>query len=45
VVGELPVMTARLVSCTAPGAYHTVDLFETVVPPLANCEHPSRFRF
>jgi protein-L-isoaspartate(D-aspartate) O-methyltransferase len=45
VVGELPVMTARLVSCTAPGAYHTVDLFETVVAPLANCEHPSRFRF
>ncbi|MFN2644633.1 MAG: protein-L-isoaspartate O-methyltransferase [Burkholderiales bacterium] len=45
VVGELPVMSARLVSCTGPGAYHTVDLFETVVAPLANAEHPPRFRF
>jgi protein-L-isoaspartate(D-aspartate) O-methyltransferase len=45
VVGELPVMTARLVSCTGPGAYHTVDLFETVVAPLANAERPPRFRF
>lgn len=45
VVGELPVMTARLVTCTAPGAFHAVDLFETVVAPLMNCERPSRFRF
>ena len=45
IVGELPVMTARLVTCTAPGAYHTVDLFETVIPPLVNCEQPARFRF
>jgi len=45
VVGELPVMTARLVTCAGPGAYHAIDLFETVVAPLVNCEHPSRFRF
>ena len=45
VVGELPVMSARLVTCTAPGAYHTVDLFETVVAPLVNAEQPPRFRF
>jgi len=45
VVGELPVMTARLVTCTGPGAYHAIDLFETVVAPLVNCERPSRFRF
>jgi len=45
VVGELPVMTARLVTCTGPGAFHTVDLFETVVAPLVNAEHPPRFRF
>jgi len=45
VVGELPVMTARLVSCTGPGAFHTVDLFETVVAPLINAERPPRFRF
>ena len=45
VVGEPPVMTARLVTCTAPRAYHSVDLFETLIAPLANCEQPSRFRF
>ena len=45
IVGEPPVMTARLVSCTAPGAFHNVDLFETVVAPLTNAEQPSRFRF
>ena len=45
IVGEAPAMTARLVSCTGPGAFHSVDLFETVVAPLANAEQPSRFRF
>ena len=45
VVGELPMMTARLVTCPGPGAYHAIDLFETVVAPLVNCEHLSRFRF
>ena len=45
VVGEAPAMTARLVSCTAPGAFHSVDLFETVVAPLSNAEQPARFRF
>jgi protein-L-isoaspartate(D-aspartate) O-methyltransferase len=45
IVGEKPVMTARLITCTAPQAYHTVELFETVVPPLVNAEQPARFRF
>jgi len=45
VVGEAPAMTARLVACTAPGACGSVDLFETVIAPLANAEHPPRFRF
>ena len=45
VVGEAPAMKARLVSCTAPGAWRSVDLFETVIAPLANAERPSRFRF
>ena len=45
VVGEAPVMSARLVTCTAPGAYQSTDLFETVLAPLLNCEHPPRFRF
>jgi len=45
VVGEAPAMRARLVTCTAPGASSSVDLFETVVRPLANAEQPRRFRF
>jgi protein-L-isoaspartate(D-aspartate) O-methyltransferase len=45
VVGEPPVMSARLVTCTAPGAYQSTDLFETVLAPLVNCERPPRFRF
>jgi len=45
VVGEAPAMTARLVTCTAPGAFASVELFETVIDPLVNCERPPRFRF
>jgi protein-L-isoaspartate(D-aspartate) O-methyltransferase len=45
VVGEAPVMTARLVVCSAPGAFGTTMLFETVIAPLVNAEHPPRFRF
>jgi protein-L-isoaspartate(D-aspartate) O-methyltransferase len=45
VVGEAPAMTARLVTCTALGAYATVELFATVIGPLVNCERPARFRF
>jgi protein-L-isoaspartate(D-aspartate) O-methyltransferase len=45
VVGERPVMTARLVTCAAPGAFHAVDLFETVLDPLVNAEQRPRFRF
>ena len=45
VVGDAPIMTAKLVTCTAPGAWSTVELFETVLAPLANAEQPARFRF
>ena len=45
VVGDAPAMSARLVTCTAPGAFRTVELFETLLAPLANCTQPSRFRF
>jgi protein-L-isoaspartate(D-aspartate) O-methyltransferase len=45
VVGEAPAMSGRLMTCTAPQAYNSIDLFETVIAPLANCEHPPRFRF
>jgi len=45
VVGEAPAMQARLSFCTAPGAWRSVDLFETVIRPLANAEQGRRFRF
>ena len=45
VVGDAPVMAARLVHWTAPGSRTTTDLFETVIAPLENAAHPSRFRF
>jgi protein-L-isoaspartate(D-aspartate) O-methyltransferase len=45
VVGEAPVMTARLTRRTAAGPVVTTDLFETVVDPLRNAAAPARFRF
>jgi protein-L-isoaspartate(D-aspartate) O-methyltransferase len=45
VVGEPPVMVARLVTCTAPGAYGSAALFDTVLAPLVNAERPARFQF
>ena len=45
VVGEAPAMQARLTVCAAQGAWHSVDLFETVIRPLANAEQARRFRF
>jgi len=45
VVGERPVMTARVVTRTAPDAFQVVELFETVIDPLVNAEQRPRFRF
>ena len=45
IVGDPPVMTARVVHWTAPGARVTTDLFETVVAPLFNAATPARFKF
>ena len=46
VVGEAPAMTARVVvAASGTGGWRSTDLFETVIAPLANAEHPSRFRF
>jgi hypothetical protein len=38
-------MRARVVTCTGPGASLSVDLFETVLRPLANAAGQRRFRF
>lgn len=45
VVGEPPVMRARLIMCTAEGAFSEVDVFDTCIPPLRNAPAPPRFRF
>jgi protein-L-isoaspartate(D-aspartate) O-methyltransferase len=45
IVGDPPVMTARLLRWNAPGAPVAADLFETVVAPLDHAALPSRFRF
>ena len=45
IVGEAPVMQAQLVTCTAPGAFRSVTLFETCVAPLLNAPHPAAFVF
>jgi protein-L-isoaspartate(D-aspartate) O-methyltransferase len=45
VVGDAPVMEARLVTCVAEGSFNTLNLFETVLAPLANAPQPDRFSF
>jgi protein-L-isoaspartate(D-aspartate) O-methyltransferase len=45
VIGNPPVMVAKLVTCTGPGAFSKVELFDTVVAPLINAEYSSRFEF
>jgi protein-L-isoaspartate(D-aspartate) O-methyltransferase len=45
VVGEAPVMEARLVTCVGPGSFNTVDLFETILAPLANALERDKFEF
>jgi protein-L-isoaspartate(D-aspartate) O-methyltransferase len=45
VVGEPPVMEARLITCMSAGAYNSIELFETCIPPLKNALQPERFVF
>jgi protein-L-isoaspartate(D-aspartate) O-methyltransferase len=45
VVGDAPVMTARLMRSVGPESVTTTDLFETVIDPLKNAAQPARFRF
>ena len=45
VVGEPPVMTARLITCVADGAFNEVGLFETCIAALRNAPQPERFVF
>jgi protein-L-isoaspartate(D-aspartate) O-methyltransferase len=45
IMGEAPVMTAQLITRTAPGATRSVTLFETCVAPLLNAPQPAAFVF
>ncbi|HET7766222.1 MAG TPA: protein-L-isoaspartate O-methyltransferase [Burkholderiales bacterium] len=45
VVGDPPVMEARLITCVDQGAHHMIDLFETSLAPLRNAMQPGRFQF
>ena len=45
IVGEAPVMEARLITCGGAGAYGTASLFETCIAPLRNAPTPQRFSF
>jgi protein-L-isoaspartate(D-aspartate) O-methyltransferase len=45
VVGEPPVMLARLIRWVGPGAFAKRILFETVIDPLTNAATPARFEF
>jgi protein-L-isoaspartate(D-aspartate) O-methyltransferase len=45
VVGEAPVMAARLVRRTAEDAWTSESLFETVVDPMINARRPQEFTF
>jgi protein-L-isoaspartate(D-aspartate) O-methyltransferase len=45
VVGRPPIMTARLVTCHAPGKFNVAGLFETSIPPLKHAREPERFVF
>ncbi|MGH8518745.1 MAG: protein-L-isoaspartate O-methyltransferase family protein [Panacagrimonas sp.] len=45
IVGEPPVMEARLVTCAVAGAWSTIGLFETCIAPLRNAVQPERFAF
>jgi len=45
VVGDAPVMTARLVTQIAPGVYNETGLFETCIAPLREVQQPERFVF
>lgn len=45
VIGEPPVMAARVTQWVAEGSFTADDLFETVIDPLRNAPAPSRFSF
>jgi protein-L-isoaspartate(D-aspartate) O-methyltransferase len=45
VVGDAPLMQARLVTCVADGQFQSVNLFETSIPRLRNVPERGKFYF
>lgn len=45
IVGDAPVMEAKLVTRVSPDTFETIDIMETCVAPLQNAEQPRRFVF
>lgn len=45
IVGDAPVMQARVIKCVADGVFETVTIMETSIPALQNAEQPKRFVF
>jgi len=45
IVGEAPVMEAKLITRVAPDTYETVNIMETSTAQLQNAEQPQRFVF
>lgn len=45
IVGDAPLMEAKLITRVAPDTFETVNIMETCVAPLRNAEQPERFIF
>jgi protein-L-isoaspartate(D-aspartate) O-methyltransferase len=45
IIGDAPVMTAKIITRVSETAYDTVKLFETCVKPLREAQTPSHFTF
>ncbi len=45
IVGDAPLMEARLITRVAPDTFETVNILETCVAPLQNAAQPQRFVF
>ena len=45
IVGDAPVMEAKLITRVAPDIFETVNIMETSVAPLQNAQQPKRFVF
>lgn len=45
IVGDAPVMQARMITCIAPDTLETANIMETCVAPLQHAQQPVRFVF